>query len=271
MEDIGLKKMGYLVLTVVLVSLLLFSLMAGISLQTGAVDNKNVRSNDQSSNIVKGKELFFTGREMFYNAEAEIVEIKNTLKASKDYFSQLEDGFEKYYWQAQVEFVLAEIAEATEKKREAAQSFYASSNLIKKGLEYEPKSSDAHRLLADTYMRLTNYNGTMYMISHGPQALELLNKAISLDKENYTAFNSLATYYINAPAIGGGSVDKGIKVLQKALESEDKFDNFISYVWLGIAYAKKKKINDAVKNLNKALEIYPNSPWAKGIFKKIKG
>ncbi len=60
-------------------------------------------------------------------------------------------------------------------------------------------------------MRLMDYHGTLYMMSKGPEAMKLLNKAISLDKKNFAVFNSLATYYLNAPAIGGGSVVKGIE------------------------------------------------------------
>ena len=106
-------------------------------------------------------------------------------------------------------------------------------------------------------------------MTHGPQACNMLKHALELDKKNFTAYDSLGVYYINAPVIGGGSMAKGIQTLQNALESKDEFDNFISHVWLGQAYQKKKDSDQAVKYLKKALEIYPNSPWAKGLLKQI--
>jgi tetratricopeptide (TPR) repeat protein len=108
-----------------------------------------------------------------------------------------------------------------------------------------------------------DYKGGIYMMTKGPQALKLLKKALSLDEKNYTAMNSLGMYYINAPAIGGGSVDKGIEVLQKALESKDEFDNFISNVWLGTAFQKKKNTDEASRHYQSALKIFPNCPWVK--------
>jgi tetratricopeptide (TPR) repeat protein len=124
-------------------------------------------------------------------------------------------------------------------------------------------------LEADSIMRLMSYNGAMYTMSQFTHVIKLLKDAISFDAHNYTAMNSLGVYYVNAPAIGGGSVPKGIQNLQKALESTDDFDNFIADVWLGKAYQKKKNNNEATKYIKKALEIYPNSPWAKGLLKEV--
>lgn len=222
-----------------------------------------------NTEITKGVELFIKARKMYYNAEAPINIVMEILNDSEESFAKLSESFDKYYWQANVAYLSGEIAEVLGEKQQAAEDFTESHELIRKALDYNPKSSEAHRVLADTIMRLMSYKGTIYMMTKGPQALKLLNKALSLDGANYTAMNSLGMYYINAPAIGGGSVDKGIEVLQKALESKDEFDNFISNVWLGTAFQKKKNTSEASRYYQRALKIFPNSPWVKGLIQSI--
>ncbi len=245
-------------------SMLLLSLLVSIGLE--AVTKPSI----QEEVLTQGITSFLTGRRMFYNAEAMSAEANEELQVARGYFLRLSEGFEQYYWLAKVNFVVAELEEARGEKRAAARAFTESGQWAEKALKCNQGSSEAHRLLADSYMRLMNYNGTIYLMSKGPQAMKLLNKAISLDKKNYAAFNSLATYYLNAPAIGGGSVDKGIEALRKALESSDEFDNFLSYVWLGYAYRLAKKEDEARNYFLKALEIYPRSPWAMGWLNEIK-
>ncbi|GAB6099593.1 hypothetical protein JCM16358_14720 [Halanaerocella petrolearia] len=225
--------------------------------------------NVHASKLEEGKELFFKGRESFYNNEEDISSSLTLLKQSKQQFANLNNEFNKYYWQAQSEFVIAEIYETKKEKKKALLSFNNSEQLVKKALK-EKKTSEGLRLLADTYMRQINYKGIFYSMTYGPKAMELLEKSIQLNNKNYTAYNSLGTYYINAPKIGGGDINKAIKALTTALNSNNQFDNFISYHWLSIAYNKQDKEGKALKYVNKALEIYPNSLWAKNTLQQIK-
>jgi tetratricopeptide (TPR) repeat protein len=185
------------------------------------------------------------------------------LLAAKTSFLQLPAGAEQYCWLAKVEFLIAELTEARGDRRSAQRAFTESERWAERALKANKSSSIAHQLLADTYMRLMDYKGALYTMSKGPQALKLLNTATSLDPNNYPAFISLATYYLNAPAIGGGSVKKGVEALEKALKSTDEHDLFLSNLWLGVAYRKLKKEDEAQGYFSKALTIYPQSPWAK--------
>jgi tetratricopeptide (TPR) repeat protein len=214
-------------------------------------------------NVTSGKDLYRKGRELFYNAEDKLDEAKSVLASSKIIFTQLLESDTKYYWLSQVAFTQAEIVEINGDKREAALKFTASCDLAKKALRYNQRLSDAHRLLADTYMRLMSYNGSLYSISHGPEALKSVQKAIQLDKRNFAAFDSLGIYYVSAPKIGGGDIDKGIAALNKGLASNEPFDQFISHIWLGRVYLKKGKRSEALNHLHQAQKIYPNSIWAK--------
>lgn len=223
----------------------------------------------ENPDFIQGRKLFFQARQLYYNAEIPPQKAQELLKGSIDFLNQLPDDYEKYYWQSQVQFVRGEIAENSGDKKLAAQSFTGSGQLAGQAIKYNSKSSDARRIQADTIMRLMDYKGAMYAMTQGSRCVTLLKDALELDTHNYTAMNSLGVYYINAPAIGGGSVDKGIDILRKALEGKDEFDNFISNVWLGTAFQKKKNSAEAVKYYNTALAIYPNNPWAKGLVKEV--
>jgi tetratricopeptide (TPR) repeat protein len=260
MTNLMQQKLSNPLLRLTLVGLLMGSFFTCPNFQVKAAQI-DTDSPTENSSLQQGKAAFFKGRKMFYNNEAPLAEVNDTLNFSKEALNKLPGSFDKYYWLAQVEFVAAEAAELYKENKQASKSFSASSRFIKKALHYNAKSSDANRLLVDTKMRLMVFKGPAYLMIEGPIAFMDVNKAVGYDKKNYTALNSLGVYYLNAPIFGGGNTNWGINMLKKALESKDEFDNFISYAWLGKAYQKKRNIEESTKYYNKALEIYPNSQW----------
>jgi len=58
---------------------------------------------------------------------------------------------------------------------------------------------------------------TFYAMTHGGLYRKTLKRAISLDRHNYAAWYEQIGYYMNAPAIAGGSMDKARSTL-KALD-----------------------------------------------------
>lgn len=244
--------------------LLIFAIVSMASNSLGVEKSQEININS----FVNSKVLFYTARLLFYKAEIEPRDVESMLLNCKDTFLKNDDNFDKYYWLAQVEFQLAEVKEVKNEKREAVKAFTQSSEYVKKALQLNSNSSDANRLLADCYMRLMNYKGSFYAMMHSSEAFKLINKAIELDQQNYTAYNSLATYYIYSPKIAGGDLNKAINTLEKALTSKDEFTNFISYLWLGLTYHKLNEQGKTIKNLNNALKIYPDNYLAKGLLKE---
>ncbi len=264
--SILLKQKGNIIIyfNAFLAGLLFFGFMTIISFKVNAVGSEN-----NVALLEQGKELFFKGREMIYNTDASFTEVNYILNNSKEVFIKMSDNFNKNYWLAQVEFLIAEKAENSGDKQQAANKYSESESLIRKALKLNSKSSDANRLLADTIMRLTDYKGGFYAMTQGPQAYKLLVNAIKLDPKNYAAMNSLGVYYLCAPAIGGGSADKAIQTLQNALESKDEYDNFISNTWMGKAFQLKKNNRKAAEYYKKALTIYPNSSLVKSYLTEV--
>lgn len=232
-------------------------------LYVSGIEVVNAQNEQVISNLKQGKDLYFKGRKIYYNAENTLDQARAVLASSKESFAKLAESDLKYYWLSQVEFTLAEISESVDNKKEAAMEFTKSHDLAKKAIDCNEKHSDAYRLLADNYMRLMDYNGPLYSVSNGPKALKLTKKAFQLDNQNYTALNSAGIYYISAPKIGGGDIGKGIATLEKALASNDSFDKFIAQIWLGRGYLKKGDKTKALNYFHQAQKIYPNSRWAK--------
>lgn len=237
-----------------------------------AITNLSVYGQDDRSaaELVKGREAYLRARTMHYNSAGTWEAINGQIEAAEAAFKKLPDGAEKFYWQGMACFLRAEIAEVHGDKREAAAKFTESGEWAEKALKCTDEISEVYRLLADTYLRLMNYNGILYAMGKASKAVKLLQKAVDLDAQNYLAYISLGTYYLYAPAISGGSVDKAITMFTKALASEDEFERFSANIWLGEAYGKKKEYETAERYLQAALVIYPNSQWAKHTLEKYR-
>ncbi|MFP4015669.1 MAG: tetratricopeptide repeat protein [Halanaerobiales bacterium] len=242
----------------------------GSDMENGSYMENQIELGENLLNEVE--KMFYSCRRGHYNSEKEPAEVIEALEYIKEKLDLLNNNDESLYYSGQIDFLLGEIYEVIGNQRKAAVHFNSSAKNAEKLIDIDSgNNTEGYRLLADSYMRLMSYNGDMYMVSKAPEVIKLLNRALSIDNENYAALNSLAMYYVNAPQFGGGNVDRGIKDLERALESEDLFDNFISYIWLATAYHKKGNIAEAEDNIEKALQIYPDSSWAAYLLDQIKG
>lgn len=212
------------------------------------------------------KEDYATARHKFYSDKVAEEEIINDLTGLQKNLSKKSDA-ESYYWQAQIEFLLGALKQRLEQKT-AAKHFKQSQKLVQNSIAKE-KTSYGYRLLGDTYGRLIEYNGVFYAIKNGNKIIDLLKKAVSLDPKNYSAYNSLGRAYFKAPNMVGGRLDKAIKNLKQALESQKQVENFISYYYLAQCYLEQGKTKETTNYLKEAANIYPNNRQVKLLSEKI--
>ncbi len=236
---------------------LIFILFLGCGLQGAA------SCQEMEVDLESAIKLYLTGQRIIYSQEDTLEEGRNKLLAAKEVFLDLAESVDRSYWLARVEYQLGELEEACGDARSAATAFTWCGQWAEKAIKSDKKHSDAHRVLADSYMRLMSYNGTFYLVTKGPQALSLLKKAVSLDQNNYKAYISMGMYYLGAPAIGGGSNKKALEVLNIALDTADELDMFLCNAWLGHAYKRLNDKDRAIEHYSKALAIYPDSQWAR--------
>ena len=133
----------------------------------------------------------------------------------------------------------------------------------------ESTASEAHRLLADTYSRLTKFRGFGYKVKNGPKIRSLSESAIRLDGSNSKAYLTLALYYLHAPGAAGGSAEKTIRILR---EIEGKGDlpppeRYSILLWLAIAHSENNEPSDAEDYLQRAFQMYPKNGWVESLLR----
>ena len=174
-----------------------------------------------------------------------------------------------------------------------ARSAYFSENYddaeknLKKAIELNNDNADYFLLLGNVYLqRLQNSSFFEKGILSG-KVLDNYKKAVKTDPENIEARLSLASYYINAPSIGGGSASKAreqIEIIRKdhpeqalmlmaqvyiqeenydlAIEEFHKYlhghpDDTHALYQLGMLYQGMKNYEDATLTFERALEKDP--------------
>ena len=234
---------------IILVLMIMIMLLGTGQLEVRAVNNDLIKNYNQL-------EL------KFFQGSSSLAELEEKLNDLVVEFNKLKDNYEKFYYLGKSNFLLGEIADIQSKKDKAINYYEAAQKLAEKGMEYE-ENSDIYNLAGKSYIRLLNNKGAFYAISNGQKTFDLINKAVELDEKNYSAYNSLGIIYLQAPKIGGGNIEKSEDHLNKALNSDKKIDNFISYYYLAKVYEKKEDENMIENYKNKAEEIFPDSYYFK--------
>lgn len=108
------------------------------------------------------------------------------------------------------------------------------------------------------------YCGLPEKISFGGKTKDIYKKVLEKDSNNFFALLGTAIGYMHAPAIAGGSDKKAFEYFNKALNnSNQKYQKYLSYVWLSQYYFKTKDNENYKKYIDMSIEIYPNGDLLK--------
>lgn len=103
------------------------------------------------------------------------------------------------------------------------------------------------------------YCGLPEKISFGGKTKDIYKKVLEKDSNNFFALLGTAVGYMHAPAIAGGSDKKAFEYFNKALNnSNQKYQKYLSYVWLSQYYFKTKDNENYKKYIDMSIEVYPN-------------
>ena len=106
-------------------------------------------------------------------------------------------------------------------------------------------------------------------ISFGSKSKEIYKKILEIDDSNFFALLGTAIGYMHAPAIAGGSNKKAFEYFNEALNNaEEKYQKYLSYVWLSQYYFKIKDNENYNKYINMSEEIYPNGKFLEEAVKR---
>lgn len=219
-----------------------------------------------SSALEQGRRLLTEATDAFFDESLDPAPLWDLLTRSSDALARLDDSAVRLYWQAEVEYLRGFVAQSEKRADEAMLRFGSCRDLAQQSLAARPTSA-AYRLLADAYAQLLIGNGLLYKMSYGPKVREMAEEALRLDPSSAKARLTLALYYQNAPAIGGGSRRKSLEILHQ-LEAEhtlERVDRFSVDAWLAIAYSHSRRSADAQRYLEQALRIYPGNRWLRAM------
>lgn len=128
-------------------------------------------------------------------------------------------------------------------------------DLLEEAIKINPNNPDYHLLIAQAYGTLAQDAGMFKMASLGKKAKAALDRAVQLDPKSYEARNGLISFYLQAPGIMGGSVEKA---LEQAGEIK-KFDSLRGRRAYARIYVREKKPELARKEAVEAVREAPTS------------
>ncbi len=218
----------------------------------------------QLYNSALGEE-YLRARELLQNAQALLDQLGNEIGEI--------DGL---YWQARLEFELGNWYHGAAwgdpaQAQEALPYYLTAEQIAQKLTKRAPDFSDGYRLLGESQMRIISLKGWLQALTSAGMAKSNLERALELDPHNAEAHLALGVYYLYAPALFGGNLEKAISEFQasEALTSDETVW-FLSYRWRGVAYAKLGKIAEAREAFQKALAIFPKSSWDRNELNKLR-
>lgn len=113
----------------------------------------------------------------------------------------------------------------------------------------------------------------------GPESSAILSRALALDPANPRLLVFRGESLYNTPPEYGGSVKDAESTLRRALQAFDQepatkpwpnWGRFDAHAWLGKALTDRHDNAGARAELAKALEIAPDSMWARGLMQAVK-
>ncbi len=175
-------------------------------------------------------------------------------------------SFEDYLRLALLQNWMCEAAEARNDRKlvkEAAEAGVAAAEVA---VRLNPKSSDAHQLLADSLGLLipNDFGGGM---RYGKRSTVEADKAIELDPKNPNAYITRAISYLYSPEAFGGNKQRGFELLQKAVEADPLADT--PHIWLAQFYLDAGKIDDALREIDEARRLNPGRIFAQYVYDQV--
>lgn len=137
-------------------------------------------------------------------------------------------------------------------------------------LSKKPDWSEAQALLSGVYGLMIGHTWTRAM-TLGPRANRLAQQASENDPDNPRAWLMHGSQKLNTPKMFGGSIEEAIEAFEKSVELFESAADTAplspswgytdALVWLGIAYERLDRDEEALAVFHKALEIEPEFGW----------
>ena len=127
---------------------------------------------------------------------------------------------------------------------------------------------DVYRLAGDICSRLITFEGSALKLSS--EMKQYYERGLRLNKDNPLLLIGLGNYYLFAPAIGGGSDERDLSFYDEAIKKNVPYASYMGYIWKAFTYAKKGNQQMVIRELNNALKVFPEGPFALSLLTEAK-
>jgi len=156
-------------------------------------------------------------------------------------------------------------------KRTGLPFLESADNYIKQALRSTKKIADFYSLNGEIQNQFIVLKGGISAIYYSTEAKKSYQKALQINKNDSKSLLLLGIWYLFAPDIAGGSIDKSLSLIENARNSsDDPYTVFLTYIWESLACSNGMKKAEAIIAVNNALSIAPENTWARWILEELK-
>ena len=177
-----------------------------------------------------------------------------------------------HYYIALADYRIASLLVAGEENKAATKHLESAVEHLKKATEIDPQAAEAYALMSSAYGLQIGLSPMKSMFL-GPRVGKAAQKAKQLAPDNPRVVLSAAISDFNTPEMFGGSKERALQGLQRAVELfaveeptgpvQPVWGHSEAYAWLGIAYQNQGELESARAAFEKALVIDPDFGWVK--------
>jgi len=133
--------------------------------------------------------------------------------------------------------------------KQAAEAF-------EKALALAPRNSELHRWMGSVYGRRAETGSVFTAPGNARKARQYFEQAVDLDPNNREAVANLFEYYLEAPGIMGGGLDKAESMVMRLT----RLDTPAGHHARALLETKRKHYDEAEEQLRRAAELAPRQP-----------
>lgn len=183
----------------------------------------------------------------------------------------LSDNHDKEYALALLSFMQYKIEFEQKKNKRTALTFLEKADShIQEALRSRKNHADFFRLHGEIQNQFILLRGGATAIFYSMESKKSYERALALNNQHAKSMLLLGVWYLFAPDIAGGSMQRSLAFIRKARnEAKDEYTLFLTFIWESLALSKAKNRAEAIDIVNKALQIAPNNTWANWILQEL--
>ncbi|WP_424632669.1 hypothetical protein [Borreliella lusitaniae] len=231
---------------------------------------------------------FYSILEGYYSGKIEELSTKNDEDAHIDRFNKFKETLGemnpdiKSYFINLADYQIARLLQNKEGRKNSSKSYSVLKSIQKSLLKLIASTnfkelekvvqSDIYRVLGDVNLMLLRYVGGAALSKLANETRKYLEKSLKINSKNSFANTSIASWYLYAPRIAGGSPNKTLSFAQLGFKhAQTEVEKYFANIWISQAYFLLKNEKESLEYIFKASEIFPNGTFHQIVLEQNRG